>query len=76
MALFDHWFIRSRQAARVSDLSPSVFHRLTRACRDLTAAEDAMAERLGLRTPPRLLMVDEEEAVVIAPDERSRINRG
>lgn len=76
MALFDRYFIRRQGSPRIDDLPPSVLRRLGRACTDLTSAEDALTERLGLRAPPRLLMIDEETAVVVPSEDRSKIGQG
>ena len=70
MRLFDRLFTRRRQQPRFADLSDRARGRLAVACRELTDAEDWMAEQLGLGRPPGLLLVDEEEAVVLSPRDR------
>jgi hypothetical protein len=47
-----------------------VRRRLVLACRELSDAEEGVAKRLALPTPPRLLMVDEENAVIVTPRDR------
>lgn len=39
----------------------------------MSDTEDRVAARLGLASPPRLLLVDEETAVILAVDERGEI---
>lgn len=73
MPLFDRYFRRQQDAPRVSDLSSAVRRRLTRSCGGLTAAETEIARRLDLPAAPRLLMIDEEEAVIVTPEERRLI---
>ncbi|WP_300578607.1 hypothetical protein [Phenylobacterium sp.] len=73
MPLFDRYFRRQQDAPHVSDLSPAVRRRLTRSCDALTAAEAEIARRLDLPSAPRLLMIDEEEAVIVTPEERRLI---
>lgn len=74
MRLLDRFFTRRRQLPRFADLSESAHRRLNGACRELGDAEDRMAAHLGLAEPPRLLLVDEEEAVVITPEQRGEIS--
>ena len=71
MRFFDRLLTRRREQPRFATLSPRVRRRLALACRELTEAEEAIAERLGLPAPPRLLFVDEEEAVIVSPCDRS-----
>jgi hypothetical protein len=71
MRFFDALLTRRREERRFSTLPPRVHRRLAFACRELTEAEEAIAERLGLTAPPRLLIVDEETAVIITPRDRS-----
>lgn len=70
MALLDAFFTRRRQVPRFSALPRPTRHRLARVCDDLTKAEDEMARKLGLVAPPRLILVDEEEAVILLPTDR------
>jgi ABC-type branched-subunit amino acid transport system ATPase component len=74
MRLLDKLFTRRRGQPSFSTLAPRVRRRLTHACRELGDAEQALATRLGLPQSPRLLMVDEEEAVIITPSERAEIS--
>lgn len=72
MRVLDRLFIR-RRLPRFGDIPDRARGRLDTACRDLAEAEDRMAERLGLADAPRLLLVDEEEAVVVEPAQRGTI---
>ena len=71
MRLLDDLFTRSRRQPTSVDLSDDVKRRLSPACRELTDAEDLMAARLGLDKVPRLLIIDEEAAVILSPQERT-----
>lgn len=71
MRLFDPLLTRRHKQPRVVSQTPRARRRLALACRELTEAEDGIAERLGLAAPPRLLIVDEEGAVIVTPRERS-----
>lgn len=51
-------------------LAPPVRRRLGPVCRELSDAEQELSDYLGLPRPPRLLLVDEEEAVIVTPEER------
>ena len=73
MRLLDRLFTRRRRLPEFAGLSGGVRRRLAGACRELTEAEDRVAARLGLASPPRLLLVDEETAVILAVDERGEI---
>ena len=73
MRLFDPLLTRRREQPRFATLPPRVRRRLAFACRELTDAEDAIAKRLGLPAPLRLLIVDEEEAVIVSPSDRSEM---
>lgn len=64
---------RRRDQRRFSALPGRVQQRLALACRELNDAEEALAARLHLPQPPRLLMVDEEEAVILTPSDRAKI---
>lgn len=76
MELLDVLFTRRRRLPRFADLGESVHRRLAGACLELTEAEDRAAAQLGLSSPPRLLLVDEETAVVIAANDRREIAFG
>ncbi|SKA37840.1 hypothetical protein [Consotaella salsifontis] len=73
MRLFDSVLTRRRRQPRFTDLAPWVRHRLALACRELKEAEEAAAEKLDLPEAPRLVMVDEEEAVIVRPGDREAI---
>jgi len=73
MRFIDKWLIRRRGVRRFSTLSPQVRHRLALACRELSEAEQEIAARLDLPQPPRLLIVDEEEAVILTPSDRTEV---
>lgn len=75
MRFLDKLFTRRRRMPRFEALGTRVRHRLSPVCRELSEAEDALAAHLGLARPPRLLLVDEEEAVVLTPDERTAVGR-
>ncbi len=60
---------------RFAGLAPRVQRRLVPVCQELSEAEDELATHLALPQPPRLLLVDEEEAVILTPDERAGICR-
>lgn len=70
MGIVDSLLTRRRRMPRFALLAPRIRRRLTLVCRELSEAEDEVAARLGLARPPRLLLVDEETAVVVTPDER------
>ena len=74
MGILDKLLTRRNDQPRFSALEPRVRHRLKLACRELNDAEQAIASRLGLSQPPRLLMVDEEEAVILTPEDRAEIS--
>ena len=73
MRLLDLLFTRRRKLPKFADLSDGVRRRLASACRELTEAEDRAADRLHLESPPRLLLVDEETAVILAVEERNDV---
>lgn len=73
MRAIERFFTRRRRLPRFDDVSDSARRRLNDACRELSDAEDRMAALLHLPNPPRLLLVDEEEAVVITPEQRDEI---
>jgi hypothetical protein len=72
MGFFDRLLTRGRAAPSFAELPTGVRRRLSPVCNDLGAAEQEMAERLGLPQPPRLLLVDEEAAVILVPEERGK----
>lgn len=74
MHIIDKLLTRRRDQPRFSALPIRVRQRLALACEELSDAEQALAERLGLPQPPRLLMVDEEEAVILTPSDRAKIS--
>lgn len=75
MGILDRLLTRRRRMPRFTLLAPRIRGRLVPVCRELSEAEDEVAARLGLAQPPRLLLVDEEEAVVVTPDERAEAER-
>lgn len=70
MRLFDRMFTRCRPRPGSFTLSDSTGRRLAPACRELIEAEERMARHMGLPTAPRLLLIDEEAAVILSPGER------
>lgn len=70
MRFIERLFTRRRTQRRFSDLKPRTRERLNRAICELSGDERDIAEQLGLPEPPRLLMVDEETAVVLLPEDR------
>lgn len=60
---------------RFDGLAPRIQGRLVPVCQELSDAEDELATCLGLPQAPRLLLVDEEEAVILTPEERAGICR-
>lgn len=75
MGILDRLLTRRRRMPRFALLAPRIRRRLGPVCRELSEAEDEVAARLGLPQPPRLLLVDEEEAVILTPDERAETER-
>lgn len=73
MSIFDRFLVRRRALSRFSAVPVRVRRRLALARRELDDTEAEMAEQLGLSEPPRLLMVDEEEAVIVFPGDRAEI---
>lgn len=71
MGILDRLLTRRRRMPRFVALAPRIRRRLNVVCRELSEAEEELATRLGLPQPPRLLLVDEEEAVVVTPGERA-----
>ena len=76
MRLLDRLFTRRRRLPDFAGLQGGVRRRLRGACLELTEAEDRAAARLGLAAPPRLLLVDEETAVILDVDEREEVAPG
>ena len=74
MALLERFLVRRQGLPRFSALPHHVRRRLAFACQELTDAEAEMAEQLGLARPPRLLMVDEEEAVILFEPDRAELS--
>lgn len=74
MALLDRLFTRRRRVPRFSALPRRTRQRLAVVCHDLTRAENRMASDLGLDAPPRLILVDEEEAVILLKTDRDCTN--
>lgn len=73
MRLLDRLFTRRRRLPRFDNVAEIVRHRLAVACLELTEAEDQAAAQLELVLPPRLLLVDEETAVVLTAEDRRKI---
>jgi len=75
MGILDMLLTRRRRMPLFAALAPRVRRRLNIVCRELSEAEEELAARLGLPEPPRLLLVDEEEAVILTPGERAKTER-
>ncbi|MFC0252360.1 hypothetical protein [Massilia consociata] len=75
MGILDKLLTRRRRMPRFETLTPEVRRRLILVCRELNEAEEELAARLDLPQPPRLLLVDEEEAVILTPGERAETAR-
>jgi len=73
MGILDKWLTRRRRLPSFAALAPRVRRRLVPVCRELADAEQELADYLDLPQPPRLLLVDEEEAVILTPKERGEI---
>ena len=73
MGFLDKWLTRRRRLPSFAALAPRVRRRLVPACRELADAEQQLAAHLGLPQPPRLLLIDEEEAVILTPGERAEV---
>ena len=71
MRLFDRLLTRCRRRPAAVDLSDAARRRLSPACRELSDAEERMARHLGLATVPRLLLIDEESAVILSARDRA-----
>ena len=70
MGILDQLLTRRRRMPHFAALARNVRRRLAPVCQELSLAEEELAVRLGLPEPPRLLLVDEETAVVLTPGER------
>jgi hypothetical protein len=70
MRILEKLLLRRQAHPQFSTLPVRVRRRLALACQELTDAEAEMAQRTGLPEPPRLLLIDEEEAAIIFPEER------
>lgn len=70
MGIWNKLLTRRAKQPRFSALAPRFQQRLALACRELSDAEQAIAAALDLPRPPRLLMIDEEKAVVLTPGDR------
>lgn len=75
MGILDKLLTRRRRMPRFETLAPRIRRRLSFVCRELSEAEEELAARLELPQPPRLLLVDEEEAVILTPAERAETER-
>lgn len=73
MGILDKLLTRRRNQPTFSALAPHFQQRLALASRELSDAEQSIAAQLDLPHPPRLLMVDEEKAVILYPSDRSNI---
>lgn len=70
MRFIDKFMTRGRHQPRFDTLAQRVQNRLAPVCQDLSNAEQALAKHLGMPQPPRLLIIDEENAAVLTYDER------
>jgi ABC-type branched-subunit amino acid transport system ATPase component len=75
LAWLDRLFTRRLHEVCDDAVPESGRRRLQIVCRQLTGAEEAAAELMGLCVRPRLLMVDEELATIITPSLRDEIVR-
>lgn len=75
MGILDKLLTRRRRMPRFETLAPRIRRRLRLVCRELSEAEEELAARLDLPQPPRLLLVDEEKAVILTPAERAEAER-
>ena len=73
MRFLERMLTRRNHQRAFADLKPKVRERLTLAARELAGAEEEIAAAMGLPEPPRLLLIDEEEAVVLLPGDRSQL---
>lgn len=67
MRWFDRMFTRRLHEPCFDQVPDAVRGRLRLACRQLTGAENGIAGRMGLPVTPRLMLVDEELAVILTP---------
>ena len=74
MRFLERMLTRRHDQRQFSDLRPRIRQRLTLAVQELGDAEGAIAAALGLPKPPRLLMIDEETAVIVLPSERTLLS--
>lgn len=74
MRFLDKMLTRQRNQPSFSALTSRSQQRLALACQELSDAEEAIAAELDLPQPPRLLMIDEEKAVILTPGNRSDIH--
>lgn len=72
MGILERLLTRRSHTECFAALEPRVRRRLGPVCQELSEAEHALAARLGLSRPPRLLLIDEEQAVILTPDERAQ----
>lgn len=72
MGILDTFLTRRRRTPCFATLAPRIRRRLGPVCGELGEAEQELATRLGLPQPPRLLLVDEEEAVILTPEDRGQ----
>ncbi|WP_102961156.1 hypothetical protein [Mangrovicella endophytica] len=70
MPIFDRLLTRRYTERRFAALQPRVRSRLALAARHLAEQEEDISASLGLSVPPRLLLIDEEEAVIVRPADR------
>lgn len=70
MRILDKLLTRRRHQPGFTALAPRFQQRMALACRELGDAEQAIAAELDLPQPPRLLMIDEEQAVILTPGDR------
>ena len=71
MGIIDKLLTRRRRLPSFAALAPRIRRRLAPVCKELSDAEQDVADYLGLSRPPRLLLVDEENAVILTPEERT-----
>lgn len=73
MKWLDRLFMRQRAHPRADRLPEDSRRRLRYACRELTESERQTARTLALEDPPRMVLVDEETAVILPASIRWRI---
>jgi len=73
MSWLDRIFTRRRRQRGFGPVPTWARFRLRPACRQLSDQEQRMQELLGLAVPPRLMMADEELAILIEPAARRAI---